>query len=289
MQNVNPMLENMNLIFSKLMESIDGTLVNVIDNIIFLKPDNIIDKGLLKILGTESSKGIISISITIALGILIFYALRYLISKLTLEKVEEPIPFVLKMIIIIAIIMSTTAIITEIMNWNSYITEEILNFQNNGLFFHNKRITFKKFLVNINSQLKGNGNKFDLFTFDGVIKVYVSMTMLNLIFEYAIRYIMVKLFIVLAPLAMVTKISKKTEYIFTNWAKSFFVLLFMQNITAIILLIANNINLTGKDAVIKLINVGMIYVLVKVSFFMKELIGGIAIESNLPFRNFARY
>ena len=78
---------------------------------------------------------------------------------------------------------------------------------------------------------------------DGIIKSFISIELINLIFTYSIRYILVKIFIIVSPFAFLSLISNSTSWFFKSWLRAFISLLFIQSFVGIILLIVFSINI----------------------------------------------
>ena len=101
---------------------------------------------------------------------------------------------------------------------------------------------------------------------------------LQLIFSYALRYIMIKVFIVIAPFAILSLIHSSTTWFFKNWLKAFLGLLFLQSFIAIILLIIFSIQFDTANLFSQILYLGGIYALTKANSYIQYLIGGISTE-----------
>ena len=107
-------IENLNSVFTKLFTSIDQNVFNELDKLVFITPKIISDKTTAKLLGDNFLSGTISISVSIALGVLIFYAFKYLLSHLTFENVQNPISFMFKLFISLFIVLNIKIILENI-------------------------------------------------------------------------------------------------------------------------------------------------------------------------------
>ena len=168
---------------------------------------------------------------------------------------------------------------------NNIITKEILNLTQT---FFNQKVTFENILIKINETLYVQGEGFNVMSFDGIIKIYLVFGIINLIFEYSLRYVMIKIMFILSPIFVAFKTNRKTEYLYNNWIKGIFSLLFMQNIIAIILVISTRFITSPLIPINKIIYIGMIYALIKVNVFIKEIFGGVSIEVQTPIKNIIR-
>ena len=90
-------------------------------------------------------------------------------------------------------------------------------------------------------------------TLDGLIKASLTMSLLNLVFTYSFRYVMIKIFILLTPFAILSLLLENTSWFFKSWLRNIFSLLFIQIIVAIVLLIISSkvmqvLDVNGRSA-----------------------------------------
>ena len=106
---------------------------------------------------------------------------------------------------------------------------------------------------------------------------------MNLVFTYSLRYILIKVFILITPFAILSLINQSTSWFFKTWFRSIFSLLIIQSFVSLILLITFSINSTNTNILNKLLYIGSLYAITKANFYIKELIGGIStnVSSNL--------
>ena len=94
--------------------------------------------------------------------------------------------------------------------------------------------------------------------------------------------LLIKILIILSPIAILCLTNQSTEPFFKSWFKSFLALLILQIIVAIILLISFTLSKETSNALLnKILLVGGISALLKANQFVKELIGGLGINSNI--------
>ena len=155
-------------------------------------------------MGTSSSSGLLLICNSLILGFILYYAINYLISHLTYSKIDSPKQFIFKAIIFIAIMNSSLWICEQIINIISLINLAIHNIGDS--LFHST-IDFSHFIDNINKSLYISGNNFNIFSFDGIIKSFTSFGLINLIFTYSLRYIMIQIFVLLSTFAFLSLIT----------------------------------------------------------------------------------
>ena len=123
----------------------------------------------------------------------------------------------------------------------------------------------------------------NVFSFDGMIKSFTSLGLLNLLFSYSLRYVMIKVFIIMTPIMIITLLNGSTAWIFKTWMKSVISLLFVQSIISIILIIIFSSNYIDNNIFSKLLYVGSIYALIKANTYTAHIFGGFVtdVSSNI--------
>lgn len=268
-------LNSINELFSKMFSSIDNTIYSVLDEITFINNTILENDSFKKILGESSQDSILLICNSLVLGFIIYYAINYLFSHLTYSKIDSPKQFIFKSIIFIAIMNSSLWICLEIINIISVITDGI-SYISQNLF--GIQISFSNFIDNINKNLYIQNEAFNVFSIDGIIKSFTSFGLINLVFTYSLRYIMIQIFILLSPFAFLSLISNSSESFFRAWIKVFLSLLLVQILISLILLLSFSIELTSNTNISKFLYVGIIYALSKATSYIKEIFGGISID-----------
>ncbi len=276
----NVIFESLNQLFSKLFSSIDNTIYSVLDDIIFIKPSILNNSKFEQIIGTSSSNGILLIANSLVLGFIIYYSINYLISHLTYSRIDSPKQFIFKAIIFIAIMNSSLWICEQIINIIYLISNSISKLGEN-LF--NTSINFSNFIENINKTIYLQNNEFNIFSFDGIIKSFTSFGLINLIFTYSLRYIMIQIFVLISPFAFLSLITNSSEWFFKVWIKTFISLLLVQILVLLILLLSFTINITQNSSISKLLFIGIIFALSRSNNYMKEIFGGISttVQANI--------
>ena len=268
-QNV---FNSINDIFSKIFSSIDENIYYILDDITFINKDLVENYKLNKIIGNNNSEGILLICNALILGVILYYSINYLISHLTLSKVEQPTQFIFRLIIFSILMNYSVWICTWIIEIVSIITNIIRQI---GESLFNESICFSKFIELINEKIYIEEN-LNLFSFDGVIKSFISFGFINLIFSNALRYIMVQVLLILSPFAFLCLINQKTEWIFKKWILIFLTLLLEQILISVILVLAFSFEKMLNKEIVKLLYVGILYGLIKANSFMSQIFGGIS-------------
>ena len=118
----------------------------------------------------------------------------------------------------------------------------------------------------------------NVFSIDGIIKSTISFGFFNLIFSYSIRYILVKVFILISPFAILSLCITQTSSFFKSWIKCLLSLLFIQDFAAITLILIYSIKLSSNDLLSKFLFVSCIFVLIKANSYVREFMGGLSTE-----------
>lgn len=277
-------IDTINTIFGNLFGSIDNSLYTVLDDLTFINSDILQDNHFEKLFGTSVSNGILIIANSLLFGFLLYYGLRYLLSHFTYHPVETPGNFVLKLIIY-GIAMNFSFFILEmVLDLNSNITLAIRSLGEN---LTGKDICFSKLIQSMNPNVAVDTNALDFFTIDGLLKGTLSFSLLSLVLSYAFRYIMVQVFILLAPFAILSLSLNTTSWFFKSWAKNLFSLLLIQIIVSLVLLILFSIPYNSGDLFTKIIYLGGIYTLIKANSFVREFVGGISTTITQNVKNFS--
>ena len=273
-------LTAINEIFSKLFSSIDNTIYTLLDEITFITPNILENNNFRKIIGESNYSGILLICNSLVLGFIIYYAIHYLFSHLTYSKIDSPKQFIFKSIIFIAIMNSSIWICEELISLISLITNTLSDISK-GLFGY--EICFSNFIENLNKIIYLNNSTFDLFSFDGIIKSFISFGMINLILTFSLRYIMVQIFILISPFAFLTLILNSSEWFFKIWLKTFLSLLLTQLFISLILLLSFSMHFSFSNSITEILYIGIIFALSKSTMFMKELFSRISTNVNMQF------
>lgn len=121
----------------------------------------------------------------------------------------------------------------------------------------------------------GNGN-INVFSLDGIIKGTLTVSLLNLVFSYSLRYVMIKILILLSPFAFLSLIMENTAHFFRSWYRNIFSLLFVQIIVSMILLLLFSMDFSKANLLNKFIYIGGIYALIRANSIVRELFGGMS-------------
>ena len=267
-------IETINSIFETLFSSIDTTIYSVLDELTFIDKNILNNSIFQKIFGSTVNNGLLVIANSLLVGFSLYYAIRLIYSYYMNLQIERPYQFIFKLLIFGIVMNCSYFICNQFIQINSFISDAIRTVGSN-IFGHD--ISFSE-LINKLNYLSIKENEFNIFSFDGLIKSFISISLFNLIFSYALRYIMVKVFILITPFAILSLINESTSWFFKTWLRTVLSLLFQQSLVAIILLIIFSFNFSSNNIISQLMCIGGIYALVRANSYIRSLIGGISTD-----------
>jgi len=276
-------INTINTILGNLFSSVDNNLYFLLDDITFINSNILNDKNFENIFGTSASNGILLISNSLLFGFILYFAIRLLLSHMVYSQIEKPQSFLLKLIICGICMNFSYFLISEFLDIFSNISLAIRNLGEN-LF--NKNICFSELILDINNNISVNNSSLDIFSLDGLIKSVISISLLSLVFSYSFRYVLIKVFILITPFAILSNCLISTSWFFKSWFKNLFSLLFIQIIVSIILLILFSIDYSSSNLFNKFIYVGGLFALIKSNSFVREFIGGVSTDISQNVNNF---
>ncbi len=267
-------IETINSIFETLFSSIDTTIYSVLDELTFIDKNILNNSIFQKIFGSTGNNGLLVIANSLLVGFSLYYAIRLIYSYYMNLQIERPYQFIFKLLIFGIVMNCSYFICNQFIQINSFISDAIRTVGSN-IFGHD--ISFSE-LINKLNYLSIKENEFNIFSFDGFIKSFISISLFNLIFSYSLRYIMVKVFILITPFAILSLINESTSWFFKTWLRTVLSLLFQQSLVAIILLIIFSFNFSSNNIISQLMCIGGIYALVRANSYIRSLIGGISTD-----------
>lgn len=275
-------IDTINTIFNNLFSSIDNNLYSILDKLLFINTDFLNDSFFENLLGHSVSKSLLIIANALLVGFTIYYCFKLLFSHFSYTEIEKPYQFIFKLIIF-GICMNCSYFICEkIIEINYLISGSVCAIGKN---IFNTDISFSNLIQKLDSLIIIGNNSFDIFSVDGIIKSFISIGLFNLIFSYSLRYILIKVFVLISPFAFLTLINHSTSWFFKTWIRAFLSLLLLQTFAAIILLIIFSFNFDITNLFSKFLLIGGIYALTKANSYMRELIGGVSTDIQVNFSN----
>lgn len=266
-------IKTINSLFENLFSSIDNNIYIILDDITFINSDILNDKIFKNIFGTSSQNGILLIANSLIIGIVLYYIVRLLYSHFSFIEIEKPTQFLFKLLFFTIIVNCSFFLCEQLITINSYISSSIREI---GESIFDINISFAELVKKLNSTINISNSNFNAFSLDGIIKSFISIELLNLVFTQSLRYILIKLFILITPFAILSLINQSTSWFFKSWFRAIFSLLIIQTFISLILLITFSINSTSSNILTKLMYIGSLYAIIKSNYYIKELIGGIS-------------
>ena len=87
---------------------------------------------------------------------------------------------------------------------------------------------------------------------------------------------MVKVFVILSPLAILSLSLSSTSWFFKVWIRNLFSLMFIQFVVAIVLVLLFSMDYSSSNLLFKFVYVGGVYALIKANSFVKDFVGGVS-------------
>lgn len=163
------------------------------------------------------------------------------------------------------------------MNINYLISASI---QEIGKSITGNEITFSSLISSLNANLSIDDTTFNIFSLDGLLKSFISVGLVNLLFTYSLRYVLLQVLILFSPFAFLSLINSTTSWIFRSWSKCLFSMLIMQSFFPIIIMIIFSIDNSNKILI-----VSGVYLLTKINSYVREMFGGLSVEMSGNFNN----
>ena len=276
-------IDTINNIFETLFASIDNNLYSLLDEITFIDSNILNNQNFERLFGTTTSNGILLIANSLLVGFILYYGFKYLMSHITFHKIDHPFSFIIE-IVLFGICMDFSFFILEmVLDLNSNVSLAIKEI---GESLFDKEICFSELINTINTNIAINSSSLNIFSIDGLIKSTLSISLLSLVFSYSLRYIMVKVFVLLAPFAFISLSLDSTSWFFKSWFKNLFSLLFIQIIVSLVLLILFSLDYSSTNLFNKFIYIGGIYALIRANTFVRQFIGGISTDISQSVKSF---
>lgn len=276
-------IDTINTIIGNLFSSIDNSLYSILDKITFINSSILNNNNFENIFGKSTSDGILLIANSLLIGFLIYYSAKFLMSHLVFSNVERPSSFLIKLIVCGIFMNCSFFIIDLIISLNFNISSAICDL---GYSFYHKDLNFSELINIINDTMSIDKAPINIFSLDGLIKGILTVSLLSLVFSYSLRYVMLKVFILLSPFAFLSLSISSTSWFFKSWFKNIFSLLFIQIIVSLVLLILFSMDFSSTNLFNKFIYIGGIYFLIRANSFVREFIGGVSTDISQNVKNF---
>lgn len=274
-------IDTINNILSTLFSSIDNSVYDTLDNLAFIDVRIFTDSFFTKVFGYNSNNGLLIIANSLLLAVCLYYCFKLIYSYFSGISIERPYQFVFKLLIFGIFINCSYFVCEFFIYFNSLISEAIRDV---GKSLIGEEICFSSLIENLNSVITVDSTNFNVFSFDGLLRSLVSVSFINLLFSYSLRYIMIKALMLLTPFAFLTLINNSSSWFFKSWLKIFLSLLFVQPFISIILLIIFSLDFSSSNIATKILCIGSIYALIRANSYVQHFIGGISTNISQNFK-----
>lgn len=274
-------ISTINNLLNTLFSSIDNSVYSTLDDLSFINTDIFSNSIFQKLFGNNSNNGLLIIANSLLVAVCIYYCFKLIYSYFTGIPIDKPYQFIFKLLIFGIFINYSYFICEFFIYFTSLISDAIREVGQNIL---GEKISFSNLIENLNSVIKIDSSSINIFSFDGILKSLVSVSFVNLLFSYSLRFIMIKVLILLTPFALLTLINTSSSWFFKSWLKIFLSLLFVQPFISIILLIIFALDFTSPDIYSKILCIGAIYALIRANSYVQHFIGGISTDITQNFK-----
>ena len=182
--------------------------------------------------------------------------------------VERPGQFFFKLLIFTLLVNSSYFLLEQFLNILSFLS---LSIQEIGKDIIGHNIDFSELITTLNKVIVSDSTESNIFSLDGLIKSFVSVGLVSLLFSYSLRYVLLQVLLLFSPFSILSLISTSTSWIFKSWFKSLISLFLIQIFIPLILIVIFSVDNNEK-----ILYVGGIYALMKINDFIKEMFGGIS-------------
>lgn len=266
-------------LINSLLTSLDTNVFSVLDELAFIKSDSISDTYFNSFFTKQFN--IISLSEALLFGFLLYYSISYLFSFLTFSNFQKPLSFLTKLLFSAILIHFSLPICEKILDF-FYLLSDIL--KHLGCFILTHELSFSLLHDKIIDLFFSDLTlPFSLFSFDGVLKSFISFGFVNLLFTYSVRFIFIKLLVLISPIAFLTLCLDQSTWIFKIWLKNLISQLFTQLIICVILLVIFSLDGSQNPIVTKLLYVASLVCLIKASSFVKDFSSGFTSDISSSF------
>ncbi len=266
-------IDTINSLLNTLFSSIENSVYETLDDLAFIGTDILDNTIFQKLFGYHYDNGLLIIANSLLLAVCLYYCFKLVYSHFTGIQIERPYQFVFKLLIFGIFINCSYFICEMFIYFTSLISDAIRSIGSNIL---GEEISFSSLISSLNSVVTVDSTSLNVFSLDGILQSLISISFINLLFTYSLRFIMVKVLILIMPFALLTLINSSTAWFFKAWLKIFLSLLFIQPFISITLLIVFALDFTGTDIMSKVLCIGAIYALIRANTYVQHFIGGIS-------------
>lgn len=267
---VNIIIDTINTIFSNFFTSIDNSIYDSLDNIVFIDSSIIDNAFFSKLLGSSGKNGFLYICDAMLIGISLFYIIRYYYFNVIDVTIEKPGKFFFKLLIFAIVVNSSYFISQQLLDLTNLLSSSV---QYIGKEIIGNDISFSELITILNKNIISNSSDFNMFSLDGIIRSFISIELINLLLSYSIRYILLQVLILFSPFSILSLINDSSSWIFKSWSKCIISLLSIQIFIPLIIIV-----IFCTDNQNKILLIGGIYSLTKINDYIREMFGGVSLN-----------
>lgn len=269
--NVATVVSNsLSTLINNLLTSVDNGVFSVLDELAFVNSSSISDKYFQSFF--TKSFSLVSLCQALLFAFLLYYIISYFLSLFTCSSFQRPLSFICKLFISALLIKFSFEICEKILDF-FYLLTDIL--REIGVSIFSVKLSFSLLYKKITDLfLTSQPEIFQFFSFDGILKSCISFGFINLLFTYSIRFIFIKILVLISPFAFLTLALDQSTWIFKIWFKNFIGQLFTQLFICVILLIMFSFSTVSNPVIVKLLYIAAIVCLIKASSFVKDFTSG---------------
>ena len=275
----NIILDVVNNLFSNLFSSIDSNLNAILDSLVFLSPNIIFGEKFVLFFDSSKITGLVSITKCLAYAVCLYYCITLVLSYFTFSQIQQPFVFVSKLFFALVAITYSKEICNFFVWLNYLLCFFICTF---GETILGIPISFSSF-IDVVSNYQTN-LPFNLFSMNGLLEGFISISFVFITLSYTLRFIMIKVFILIFPFAVLTLIIPNFSWFFKSWFKTFLSLLLLQNFIALILFVSLSLNFSSFP-IPSFLALGCIYALLKANSLLRDFMGGLSTDFSMNLAN----
>ena len=175
---VDLIINTINTIFSNIFSSIDNSIYESLDQMVFINADILSNTYFAKLLGSGGKTGLLLLSDALILGFVVYYVTRFYYSNIVEIPIEKPSQFFFKVLIFLIFVNFSYFVLEQILNICGLVTLAVNEIGSN---ITGNDISFSQLIIVLNKTLSINSNEFNIFSFDGIIKSFVTLGLVNLL------------------------------------------------------------------------------------------------------------
>lgn len=281
-ENIPEILNNsLSSLINNLLTSVNNNVFSVLDELAFIDSSVINNKYFISFFTNNFS--IVSLSKALLFGILLYYGISYLFSFLTCSNFQKPLHFLTKLFFSALLIHFSSSICVYIIDFFDLLTNIIRDL---GVVLFSVKLSFSLIYERLSQLfLSDLATPFSFFSFDGILKSCISFGFINLLFTYSVRFIFIKILIIISPFAFLSIALDQSKWIFKIWLKNFVGQLFTQLFICVILLIMFSFQNSFDSVTTKLLYIASLFCLIKASSFVKDFTSGFTSDVSTSLSN----